>query len=55
VLCVYGERSACRAAGERLVRELPEARLSLLPCGHYPLAERPLELAGLVRDFLDSA
>ena len=55
VLCVYGERSGCRAAGERLVRELPQARLCLLPGGHYLLAERPLELAAAVREFLDGA
>ncbi|MCA9678816.1 MAG: alpha/beta fold hydrolase [Kofleriaceae bacterium] len=34
-LCVYGDRSACRPAGERLARVVPGARLAVLPGGHY--------------------
>jgi pimeloyl-ACP methyl ester carboxylesterase len=35
MLCVYGDRSACRAAGERLASAVPGARLSVLSGGHY--------------------
>jgi pimeloyl-ACP methyl ester carboxylesterase len=35
VLLVYGDRSACRATGDRLARVLPDARLCVLPGGHY--------------------
>jgi pimeloyl-ACP methyl ester carboxylesterase len=53
VLIAYGESSSCRAAGERLAAALPDARLEIMPCGHYILTERPLELAALVEEFLD--
>ncbi len=52
VLAVYGESSSCRPAGDRLAAELPQARLEIMPCGHYVLGERPLELAELIRGFL---
>ena len=35
VLLAYGDRSACLPAGERLARALPDARLRVLPGGHY--------------------
>jgi pimeloyl-ACP methyl ester carboxylesterase len=35
VLLLYGDRSACRPAGDRLARVLPRARLAVLPGGHY--------------------
>jgi pimeloyl-ACP methyl ester carboxylesterase len=34
-LCLYGDRSACLPAGERLARVVPVARLAVLPGGHY--------------------
>ncbi len=34
-LLVYGDRSACAPAGERLARALPRSRLLVLPGGHY--------------------
>lgn len=34
-LCVYGDASSCRAGGERLAAALPDARLAILPGGHY--------------------
>jgi pimeloyl-ACP methyl ester carboxylesterase len=35
LLCVYGERSACRGVGERLARVVPGASLRLLDGGHW--------------------
>ena len=35
LLCLYGDRSACLPAGERLARTVPGARLRVLPGGHY--------------------
>jgi pimeloyl-ACP methyl ester carboxylesterase len=52
VLCVYGETSSCRVGGDRLVAALPAAELRIMPCGHYILGERPLELAAILKEFL---
>jgi pimeloyl-ACP methyl ester carboxylesterase len=52
-LCVYGASSPCRAAGDRLAAGLPQAALRVLDCGHYVVAERPLELAAAVGEFFD--
>lgn len=41
VLCLYGRDSDCLAAGERLARILPDARLEVLPCGHFIPVEAP--------------
>jgi len=49
VLLVYGDRSGCRAAGERLARVLPRARLHFLPGGHF----LPTEQAAALADLLD--
>lgn len=38
--------------GERLVRDLPQAELKFLDCGHAPQEEMPIEFARLVNDFL---
>jgi pimeloyl-ACP methyl ester carboxylesterase len=54
VLCVYGERSSCRAAGERLSRVLPRARLQILPGGHFLHLDAPGELTAALAEFLDS-
>lgn len=35
VLCAYGDRSACLDGGRRLAAALPDARLTILPGGHY--------------------
>ena len=41
------------AAGERLVRELPDAREALIEdCAHLPTMERPDEVSRLILDFL---
>jgi len=34
-LLLYGDRSSCRHAGERLARTMPRARLQILEGGHY--------------------
>ncbi len=41
--------------GQQLVRELPNAELKFLPCGHAPQEEMPAEFARLVIDFLRKA
>lgn len=51
-LLVYGDRSGCRAAGERLARALPHAQLRLLPGGHFLPAEQPALLADLLAEEL---
>lgn len=38
--------------GTRLARELSNARLEILDCGHFPESERPNNVELLVRDFL---
>lgn len=38
--------------GEQLVRDLPQAELKFLDCGHAPQEELPVEFARLVNDFL---
>lgn len=52
VLCVVGETSRCRPAADRLVRVLPDARLCLVPGGHFVPVEAPAELARAVVEFL---
>lgn len=52
-LCVYGTRSACRPAGERLARVLPTARLVELDGGHMLPTECPAELTRALAEFLD--
>jgi pimeloyl-ACP methyl ester carboxylesterase len=52
-LCVYGDRSSCRPAGERLAAQLPHARLALLPGGHYLHLDAKDALAALLVDHLD--
>ena len=52
-LCVVGAASRCRAAADRLVRVLPDARLAVVPGGHFVPIEAPAELAAAVVGFLD--
>jgi pimeloyl-ACP methyl ester carboxylesterase len=35
VALLYGDRSSCRAVGDRLARVIPNATLTMLPGGHY--------------------
>ena len=56
-LVVWGDRDRIfpLAAGQRLVRGLPNARLEVLPrCGHVPPTERPIAFARRVIAFLDA-
>jgi pimeloyl-ACP methyl ester carboxylesterase len=55
-LVLWGDRDRIfpLAAGRRLVRGLPNARLEILPrCGHVPPTERPVAFARRVLAFLD--
>jgi pimeloyl-ACP methyl ester carboxylesterase len=52
VLLVYGDRSGCRPAGERLARTLPKARLRILPGGHFLPSDQPALLANLLEEEL---
>jgi pimeloyl-ACP methyl ester carboxylesterase len=52
VTLVYGDRSGCRPAGERLARVLPDATLHVLPGGHFLPAEAPDALATLLDEVL---
>jgi pimeloyl-ACP methyl ester carboxylesterase len=40
---------------QRLVKDLLDARLRLLECGHAPQEERPTELVNVVAEFLEGA
>jgi pimeloyl-ACP methyl ester carboxylesterase len=50
-LLVYGDRSSCRPTGDRLVRVLPHARLSILKGGHFlPTDAGPALTSALVEE-----
>ncbi len=56
-LVLWGDRDRIfpLAAGRRLARALPNARLEILPrCGHVPPTERPVAFARRVLAFLDA-
>lgn len=38
-----------------LAGRIPRARLEILDCGHFPMIERPAELARLIETFIDQA
>jgi esterase len=52
-LCIYGQESACRQVGERLARVLPNARLVLLPGGHYLHVDAAPALTAQIVEFID--
>jgi pimeloyl-ACP methyl ester carboxylesterase len=52
LLAVYGDRSACRSAGDRLARVVPGATLRVLAGGHYLHLDARAELAAALDDFL---
>ncbi|MBV2235665.1 MAG: alpha/beta hydrolase [Sterolibacterium sp.] len=52
VLCLYGKNSECLAAGERLARVIPQARLQLLDCGHFIPIEAPEAMTCALDAFL---
>jgi pimeloyl-ACP methyl ester carboxylesterase len=45
---VYGDRSGCRPAGERLAATIPAAELHILPGGHFLPAEAAQALSDLL-------
>ena len=50
-LLVYGDRSNCRPTGDRLACVLPDAKLRVLPGGHFlPTEAGPALTAALVED-----
>lgn len=51
-LLLYGDRSACRATGERLARVAPAARLAVLPGGHYLHLDARAELSRAIAEHL---
>lgn len=51
-LCIVGAHSRCRDAADRLVRVLPNARLAVVPGGHFVPVEAPAELTAAVTGFL---
>jgi pimeloyl-ACP methyl ester carboxylesterase len=53
LLAVYGTASSCRAAGVRLARVVPDARLVELEGGHFLPLEHPRALSGWLRRFID--
>lgn len=53
VLCLYGETSRCRPAGERLARVLSDATLRTVPGGHFVPVEAPAPMTAAVSEFLD--
>jgi pimeloyl-ACP methyl ester carboxylesterase len=52
VLLVYGDRSGCRAAGERLARVIPGAELVILPGGHFLPSDSGPALTALLEERL---
>jgi pimeloyl-ACP methyl ester carboxylesterase len=53
-LVIWGERDRIVSPhfASLLVRDLPQAQLKWLPCGHVPQEEMPAETSALINDFL---
>ena len=53
-LVIWGRRDSILGSryGVRLARQLSDARIELLECGHVPQEEMPDELATLVQHFI---
>ena len=52
-LLLYGDRSRCAPAGERLARVVPGARLIMLPGGHNLHFEARAQVAGALVALFD--
>ena len=52
LLAVYGDRSPCLPSGQRFAAVLPEARLEILPGGHYLPLDAPAAIGRLLAEFL---
>jgi pimeloyl-ACP methyl ester carboxylesterase len=52
-LLVYGDRSPCRTTGDRLARVLPDARLVVLPGGHFLPTDCGAALTDAIAGFVD--
>lgn len=53
-LLVYGDRSSCRASGERLARVMADAHLVMLPGGHYLPTESGEALSDTLASWCDA-
>lgn len=53
VALIYGTHSTCRPVGERLARVIPNARLVLIPGGHFLPTEAPVALGERITELLD--
>lgn len=54
-LAVYGTKSICRPAGQRIAKHCPQAELVELDGGHMLTLERPRELTDAIVAFIDRA
>ncbi|MGM0576634.1 MAG: alpha/beta fold hydrolase [Myxococcota bacterium] len=52
-LCVYGEESPCLEAGRRVAAAMPDARLEVLPGGHFLTMDAPGALTDAITGFVD--
>src|SRR5262249_9486809 len=52
LLCLYGDKSACRTGGERLAR-VSGGKLRILDGGHYLHLDARAELIDAIQDHLD--
>ena len=53
LLAAYGDRSSCLVVGERLGRVVPDAKLTILPGGHYLHLDAAAALTTAMVEFLD--
>ncbi len=52
VLCLYGDKSTCKAAGERLSNVLPKSQMEWVSSGHFVTTEAPKEMTRRMSKFL---
>ena len=53
VLCLYGSESSCLPVGRRVAAAIPNARLVVMPGGHFLPIEAPRALGAHLQEFLD--